>query len=114
MTPDLQEALLVHPWPLNVRGLSNVLSIASIASPADQPLQLGTEVLEALQDNRIQPAEPEPATPDVELDRAGLEALLVKFSGRVAEMARQAGVSRPKMYRLLWAEGLDPASFRDD
>jgi len=30
----------------------------------------------------------------------------------VAEVARHAGVSRPKLYRLLWAAGLDPATFR--
>jgi hypothetical protein len=27
-------------------------------------------------------------------------------------MARHAHVSRPKMYRLLWAMDLDPAAFR--
>jgi DNA-binding NtrC family response regulator len=50
--------------------------------------------------------------PTVELDRVHLEELLQRFGGRVAEMARHAGISRPKLYRLLWAEGLDPAQFR--
>jgi len=30
----------------------------------------------------------------------------------VAEMARHVGVSRPKLYRLLWSAELDPARFR--
>jgi DNA-binding NtrC family response regulator len=112
MTPDLEEALLVHPWPLNVRGLSNVLSIAAIATPPGQPLGLGPEVLTALQDNRIERARITSDPTVVELDKAGLEQLLQRFGGRVAEMARHVGVSRPKMYRLLWAVELDPAQFR--
>jgi DNA-binding phage protein len=30
----------------------------------------------------------------------------------VAEIARHVGVSRPRLYRLLWSAGLDPAQFR--
>ena len=112
LTPDLEEALLVHPWPLNVRGLSNVLSVAAIASPAGEPLELGPEVRSALQDNRVTMEAPPAAQPLVDLGPAGLEALLQRFRGRVAEVARHAGVSRPRLYRLLWAAGLDPASFR--
>jgi len=112
LTPDLAEALLVHPWPLNVRGLSNVLSIATIASPPGQPLELGDEVLSAMEDNRIEQAAPARAPAPVELDHAALEELLRRFGGRVAEMARHVGVSRPKLYRMLWAAELDPARFR--
>jgi DNA-binding NtrC family response regulator len=112
LTPDLEEALLLHPWPLNIRGLSNVLSIAVIATPVGQPLGLIPEVLAALEDNRIDSARVLPTANPVELDRAGLDALLQEFGGRVAEMARHVGVSRPKMYRLLWAADLDPAAFR--
>jgi DNA-binding NtrC family response regulator len=112
LTPDLEEALLVHPWPLNVRGLSNVLSVAAIATPADEPLRLGPEVLAALEDNRIGSAVLLPEAPPLDLDRDHLEALLRRFSGRVAEMARHLGVSRPKLYRMLWAADLDPSRFR--
>jgi len=112
-TPDLEEALLVHPWPLNVRGLSNVLSVAAIASPPGEPLGLGPEVRSALQDNRVtMEAAPAIERPAVDLAPANLEALLQRFHGRVAEVARHAGVSRPKLYRLLWAAGLDPATYR--
>ena len=112
MTPDLEEALLVHPWPLNVRGLSNVLSIAAIATPPGQPLGLCQEVVAALEDNRIEQTSTASDPPQVEFDRVSLEELLQRFGGRVAEMARHVGVSRPKMYRLLWAVDLDPARFR--
>ncbi len=113
LTPDFAEALLLHPWPLNVRGLSNVLSIATIASPAARALELGPEVLASMEDNRIEPAAQVRETAPIELDRAALEELLRRFGGRVAEMARHVGVSRPKLYRMLWAAELDPAPFRE-
>jgi len=53
-TPDFEESLLLHPWPLNVRGFSNMLSIVVIATLPGQPFQFGSEVREALQDNRIE------------------------------------------------------------
>jgi len=112
LTPDLEEALLVHPWPLNVRGLSNVLCIAAIASPAGKPLELGPEVQTALEDNRTERTELPPDAPPIALDRTNLEQLLQQFGGRVAEVARHVGVSRPRLYRLLWSAGLDPAQFR--
>ena len=112
LTPELEAALLAHPWPLNVRGLLNVLCIAAIVTPAGQPLGLGTEVQAALDDNLVgTKAVPQEKAP-VELDRAGLEDLLRRFAGRVAEIARHAGVSRSRMYRMLWSAGLEPAQFR--
>jgi DNA-binding NtrC family response regulator len=112
LSPDLEEALLIHPWPLNVRGLFNVLSIAVIATPAGHPLEFGPEVRSALEDNRIDEPDPPVQLPPVELDRECLEGLLQQFGGRVAVLARHVGVSRPKLYRMLWSAGLDPATFR--
>jgi transcriptional regulator of acetoin/glycerol metabolism len=43
---------------------------------------------------------------------SALDELLRRFQGRVTEAARHVGLSRPKLYRMLWAEGIDPASFR--
>jgi DNA-binding NtrC family response regulator len=110
LTPDLQEALLIHDWPMNVRWLFNVLSVAAITTPSGA-LALGEEVREALRKDLPGSA----AVPHREvqaLDKAGLEALLGRFHGRVAEMARHLGITRPKLYRLLWAEGLEPEQFR--
>jgi DNA-binding NtrC family response regulator len=114
LAPDLEEALLVHPWPLNVRGLSNVITTALIASPPGEPLALGPDVRSALEDNRIDIDGPEAVAvaPPVALDRDRLEGLLQQFGGRVAEIARHVGVSRPKLYRMLWTADLDPARFR--
>ena len=112
LTPDLEEALLIHPWPLNVRGLSNALGIAAIATPEGQPLELGAEAQSALEDGQIDHEEIPLEKPTVVFDHACLEGLLNQFGGKVAEMARHVGVSRPKLYRMLWAVGLDPAKYR--
>ena len=109
LTPDFQEALLVHEWPMNVRWLLNVLSVAAIATPSG-PLMLGDEVMEALRKNLPEGGEQQHDTQM--LDRTRLEELLVQFQGQVAKMARHLGMMRPNLYRLLWAEGLDPALFR--
>jgi DNA-binding NtrC family response regulator len=110
LTPDLQEALLVYDWPMNVRWLLNVLSVAAIVTPIGA-LALGDEVREALHKDIPDSAVPHRGAQAV-VDKAGLEELLGRFQGRVAEMARHLGITRPKLYRLLWAEGLEPAQFR--
>jgi DNA-binding NtrC family response regulator len=118
LTPDFQEALLVHDWPMNVRWLYNVLSVAVIVSPTGA-LALTAEVREALRkaesvEGAVAPHREAPGSgPAPALDKASLEELLGRFQGRVAEMARHLGVTRPKLYRLLWAEGIDPALFRE-
>jgi DNA-binding NtrC family response regulator len=131
LSTDLCEALLVHEWPLNVRGLSNILSIAVISSPDDgSPLALTPEVADALRRTRSmtveygttpwgaeprasapEPTEPEWNPPRVFL-RDELEALMVKFEGHVAAAARSLHTTRPTLYRMLSAHGLVPADFR--
>ena len=119
LTPDLAEALLLHEWPLNVRGLFNVLAVAVIAGPAKGPLGLGYDVRTALDVTRSLQRSPPAALPAsahaaVAPDREALALLLTQFQGRVAALGRHLGFSRPKLYRLLEAHGLDPASYRRD
>jgi DNA-binding NtrC family response regulator len=111
LTPDLAEALLVHDWPLNVRGLLTVLSVAVVSTPGDEPLALGPEVRLALWTTRSMRNGPEKSEPAV-LDKADLVALMERFHGKVAASARHLGITRPKLYRLLWAQDIKPARFR--
>jgi DNA-binding NtrC family response regulator len=111
LTPDLAEALLVHEWPLNVRGLLSVLSVAVVSGGTDETLGLGHEVGLALSTSRSMLAVAEKSAPPV-LDRADLTRLMERFHGKVASAARYLGVTRPKLYRLLWAEDIKPARFR--
>ena len=128
---DLAEQLLLHDWPLNVRGLLNVLSVAVVACEPDGPLCLAPEVGAALDATRslvplapddaeqaqahpTHPAASAPrATPPADAPgRSQLEAALVRSEGRVAAAARELGLNRTAMYRLLWSNDLDPDSFR--
>jgi DNA-binding NtrC family response regulator len=111
MTSDLAEALLTHDWPLNVRGLFNVLSIATICAPAGEALSLGAEVRSALWTSRTLALVPDEKGPLV-VDKDGLEVLLGRFNGGVAAAARHLGITRPKLYRLLKVRGVEPAAFR--
>ena len=111
LSSDLGEALLAHDWPLNVRGLLTVLSVAVVSSPEDGPLLLTDDVRLALWTTRSMSAEPE----EIEgppLDKDELTRLMEQFHGKVAAAARHIGVTRPKLYRLLWAQEIDPALFR--
>jgi len=111
LTPDLAEELLVHDWPLNVRGLFNVLSIATICAPSGEPLSLGAEVRSALWTSRT--LAPVPVEKErLVVDKDGLEQLLERFNGGVAATARHLGITRPKLYRLLRVRGVEPAAFR--
>ncbi|GAC1535095.1 MAG: hypothetical protein NVS2B9_00100 [Myxococcales bacterium] len=111
LTVELAEALLLHDWPLNVRGLFNVLSIAAICGPSGEPLALGAEVRSALWTSRALAPVPEEKEPLV-VDRQGLEQILERFDGKVAAAARHLGITRPKLYRLLRVRGIVPAAFR--
>lgn len=111
LTTDLAEALLVHEWPLNVRGLFNTLSIAAITSPPGQPLGLHQEVEMALWSSRSVHAEEIESRP-ADVDKASIERALEQCRGRVASVARQLGLSRPRLYRMFAAHGIDPGSYR--
>jgi DNA-binding NtrC family response regulator len=117
----LAEALLLHDWPLNVRGLRNVLSAAAIASGAHGRLILHPQVQltlaadDALREPPATGGEPEAALdePDVTLPGPDeLRALLVRFHGNVAQAARHLGCSRQRFYRCLQAHGIDLSEFR--
>jgi transcriptional regulator of acetoin/glycerol metabolism len=38
--------------------------------------------------------------------------LMEHFRGKVAAAARHLGITRPRLYRLLWAQDIKPARFR--
>jgi transcriptional regulator with GAF, ATPase, and Fis domain len=107
LRPDLAEALLLSPWPLNVRGLLSVVNMALIASP-DNEVGLGTQVFGALEaeesiaDASDEEPASEPADPGWPSDER-IEAQLKSSGGRVAAAARSLGLSRQQIYRWLEA-----------
>lgn len=122
MDIELAEALLLHPWPLNVRGLRNALSIAVLACPGDAPLSLCPEVEAALAAERAltSTAPPPPEPPDAtrsSSDRLptqeALTEALERSRGSVAQTARLLRSSRQQIYRWAKSYGLDVEQFRD-
>jgi DNA-binding NtrC family response regulator len=108
LSRELGEALLVDPWPLNVRGLFNVLSVALLASPKDTPLDLDPPVVSALESARALAA---PAA-DGAQDAEAVEDALERAGGNVAEAAKHLGWSRQKLYRWIEQQGLRLDRFR--
>jgi len=116
LDPELAQALLDHPWPLNVRGLRSVLAAAVVACPDNGPLRLTPEVQCALAGQsavappraetlsspsgsaRLPPARPAPP------DAATLVSALAEAGGNIAAAARALGGSRQQLYR--WARAL--------
>jgi DNA-binding NtrC family response regulator len=130
---ELVNALLLHPWPFNVRELYKVAlqlrvrgqgsarlthdlfephlrhslppPIAPSATAAAAPLAA------------VAPAAAVPAAAASDAapipGRAELDALLRRWRGVIADVARETGRSRKQVYRWLDEHGLDLSSYRD-
>lgn len=111
LAPELVWELLLHPWPLNVRALEQLVLAASAV--ADGVLGLTAEV-RALLDMQRTLREPGVRTARVRAAPSGdeLEALLRRHDGVIAQVAAELGVHRFQVYRWLAAAGLDAADFR--
>jgi transcriptional regulator with PAS, ATPase and Fis domain len=141
ISPDLVTALVSHSWPLNVRELEHVLSVAIVTSTED--LLRIEHVGDALRAARISapPAAPLPAsasasapasapsstttstatttnaaarvlTEEDEKLRAELFAELTRTHGNVSEVARTMGKTRMQIHRWMKRFGITPESFR--
>jgi DNA-binding NtrC family response regulator len=106
---DAAEALLSTEWPDNVRSLRQFANWVLHATDAtgvlgveDLPPALRLEALERLDARRVE-------VPD---ESVHLAALLERHRGRVADVARAAGLTRQQAYRRFQRYGLDPDRFR--
>lgn len=126
---ELIRALLLHPWPFNVRELRTIASqlrILAEEAPGERlPLHAIAERLAASRLTRqaepVRASEasapaasspaarrPRPTAPT----RPELEALLRQHGGSVSEVARATGRSRKQVYRWISAHGVDPDEYR--
>ena len=98
-------ALSAWQWPGNVRELKNVV---------ERILALGEEA--------VLPRPPDAGTGEdfhvareralAAFERSYLEALLTRHQGSAAAAAREAGIARSYLYKMLEQHGVDPAKFR--
>ena len=109
--PDAFRALALHDWPGNVRELAMVLDTACALSADEE--SIGTRHLPAaiaqLSDRAAAAGKTTPR-PSPSADE--LAALLRRFSGNVARVARELDRKPPLIYRWCQRHRLDPDNFR--
>jgi DNA-binding NtrC family response regulator len=107
LSSDAAEALLVAPWPTNIRGLQRLAR--RIRLFADGLEQVESTLLPSDLQARVQ-TRPTPA--QTEIPRADIEAQLTAHAGNVSRAARALGLTRQALYRRLQALDLDASRFR--
>jgi DNA-binding NtrC family response regulator len=105
LSPDAAVALLLNPWPLNVRGLRSTLLRAAVLGD-------GTLTPESLGLDEESPTEEITLSPSGVPPREELVGLLEAHRGVVAKVAAHYGKDRKQIYRWLRQYGLEPAAFR--
>jgi len=121
-SPDLVEALLLHPFPFNVREVVKLGGELRARAAGSEQLNL------SLIEHRLQrpspptdPGDDDESTPRANegasrrkavLTRAGLEQILAESGGVISEVARRLGCSRKQVYRYLDMHGLSVTKFR--
>ena len=106
------QALCLHTWPGNVRELAKVLETAATLAEEEQMI-----TIEHLPSTIAQTPERLRYTPHNHSGRppptpAELEALLRRFSGNIARVARELDRKPPLIYRWCRRFKLDPEAFR--
>lgn len=143
LDPELVDALLLHPWPFNVRELCKVAAelrvraegrstltrdlfephLAHSLIPRPVPAQRAPQAGTPTGAVAIGAAVPAPhAAPISTLPpektgavptRDELDALLRRFHGVIADVARETGRSRKQVYRWMVDHGLDAGDYRE-
>jgi DNA-binding NtrC family response regulator len=136
-SPDLATALVSHAWPLNVRELEHLLSVAIVTSTEDllRTEHVGDALRRARPSSpttsasmpaatptsatppsaptpRSAPAASRPLSEDDARLRAELSAELTRTHGNVSEVARTMGKTRMQIHRWMKRFGIAPESFR--
>jgi DNA-binding NtrC family response regulator len=105
LSPTALSALSAWRWPGNVRELKNaverVVTLGEEALHPDAAGGAGAQDFHAARELALKAFE-----------KSYLEALLQKHRGSASAVAREAGIARSYLYKLLDAHGLAPESFR--
>jgi DNA-binding NtrC family response regulator len=124
LTPRLAEALLLHPWPFNVREIHALAETIRIRAGdlARIDLDLVLDRLQAVRifaapagdAARVEPAKPSPALARTAVpNREQLIVLLRRHGGVISDIARDSGRSRKQIYRWLAEHALDYREYRE-
>ena len=118
-SPASQELLRRHTWPGNVRELRNAVErgIAMARGRLILPEDLPASMRQVTESDNQMTATPENGSGTLtetvaEAERGYLITLLRQNEGNVASSARQAGMSRQGLHKLLKKHGVDAADYR--
>lgn len=107
LTLDAAEALLLHPWPQNIRELKHVAERINLYGERLPAIDL-TALPPAMRALAQELSSEEESAPT----ETQLVALLTEYEGNVAQIARALGRHRQQVYRWLERYGLDATKFR--
>lgn len=118
-TDDAQAMLLRYSWPGNIRELRNVvergvtLTRSEWSTPGDLPATLRRSSTNA--DRRMKPRASTLSRVDAleNAERIYLVDLLQANKGNIAKTARQAGMSRQGLHKILKKHGIKASDFRE-
>jgi DNA-binding NtrC family response regulator len=117
LAPEAMALLREYSWPGNIRELRNAMERAiamargPVITPADLPVQVQRINLRSPA-NAARGAAATHADALGDAEREYLASLLSKNSGNVAQSARDAGLSRQGLHKLLKKHGLDAKQYR--
>ena len=103
---ETMNALAAHGWPGNVRELQNVLAALAVAAPPHG--EIGPELLPAAIRRAAEEKRPTLAEARRAFDRAFVHDALARAGGRRSLAARELGVSRQGLAKLVTRLGLAP------
>jgi DNA-binding NtrC family response regulator len=107
-----------YPWPGNIRELRNAverglaMSHGEYIVPRDLPQAIQRTETDARDQSSVRSAATTRADTLDDAERVYLVSLLQKNSGNVAQSAREAGMSRQGLHKLLKKHGVDASEYR--
>lgn len=101
LAPETEAVLRQHPWPGNVRELASALAVAAVSAAP------GTTLLPSHFPPELAPAQvaAEPASL-AGTQRSVVQRALALADGNISRAAKQLGVARSTLYRMLRRHGL--------
>ncbi len=118
LAPDLVTALAQHPFPLNVRELEHILSVATVTAPDDllRVEHAGTALRPKQVTGPMPAVARAPASRPLGAEDQKLKDDLVRrlgeTRGNVSEIARAMGKTRMQIHRWMKRFGLDVETYR--
>jgi DNA-binding NtrC family response regulator len=108
LTHEVVAALARYPWPGNVRELQNVMAGLAVAAPARG--RVPVSVVPATISGVAIVRSPRLGEARRQFERRFVAAALARAEGRRARAARELGLSRQGLLKVLARLGLEPAA----